>query len=196
MAGSRRAFDESVALDAAVEVFWEHGYQNSSLDMLCDAMGIGRQSLYAWLGDKRALFIAALRRYEEMITPPLILEMLDDGARGEKSVLELMRWVAKQAKQPGSRGCLLTMSVAEFASGDAEVLRVAEAQLDLFRRAVEKSLRVAKKEGTVRSTLNVKSTANLMVLLRNGLMLAARSGRPDSGFDALVQLIERHLGDD
>ncbi|MEL6611254.1 MAG: TetR/AcrR family transcriptional regulator, partial [Bacteroidota bacterium] len=179
-----------------VEVFWEHGYQNSSLDMLCDAMGIGRQSLYAWLGDKRQLFIAALRRYEETVTPPLVLEMLDDGARGKASVLELMRWVARQAKVPGSKGCLLTTSIAEFANGDDEILRVVQIQLDLFRRAVEKSIRVAKKEGTVRSTLNVRSTANLMVLLRNGLMLAARSGQADSGVDALVQLVERHLEGD
>ena len=69
MANSRRTFDETEALDAAVDVFWEHGYQEASLDMLCEAMGIGRQSLYAWLGDKKCLFLAALRRYEETATP-------------------------------------------------------------------------------------------------------------------------------
>jgi len=58
-----KAFDTDEALDAAVAVFRDHGYEGSSASMLVGAMGIGRQSLYDSFGDKWQLYCAALRRY-------------------------------------------------------------------------------------------------------------------------------------
>ena len=194
MGSSRRAFDETAALDAAVDVFWEHGYQESSLDMLCEAMGIGRQSLYAWVGDKQALFVAALRRFEETETPSLLWDMIRDGADGRASVVKLMRMVAARAKDPKRRGCLLTSSVAEFAHGDESIRKVVDDQLELFRKGVLKSLRKAKKDGDLPEGVQVQRTANMLMLLRNGMMLAGRAGSADSGVDAAIELVERHLG--
>ncbi|MEV0292685.1 TetR/AcrR family transcriptional regulator [Nocardia sp. NPDC050710] len=61
--GRPRAFDRSVALRRAMEVFWEHGYEGSSMSDLTAAMGINSPSLYAAFGDKEALFRAAVELY-------------------------------------------------------------------------------------------------------------------------------------
>ena len=58
-----REFDTDAALDGAIAVFHEHGFEGSSAQMLVDAMGIGRQSLYAAFGDKWRLYCSAARRY-------------------------------------------------------------------------------------------------------------------------------------
>src|SRR5271170_1692502 len=58
-----REFDADAALDGAIGVFREHGFEGSSAQMLVDAMGIGRQSLYATFGDKWQLYRSAVRRY-------------------------------------------------------------------------------------------------------------------------------------
>jgi TetR/AcrR family transcriptional repressor of nem operon len=58
-----RELDAEQALDAAISVFREHGYEGSSAQLLVDAMGIGRQSLYATFGDKWQLYRSAVRRY-------------------------------------------------------------------------------------------------------------------------------------
>lgn len=62
--GRRREFDEALALEAAMRVFWEHGYTGASLEDLTDAMEIARPSLYACFGSKEKLFQRAVRHYE------------------------------------------------------------------------------------------------------------------------------------
>ena len=58
-----RSFDTDTALDAALETFWSHGYEGTSISDLTEAMGIQRGSLYQAFGDKKALFLSALERY-------------------------------------------------------------------------------------------------------------------------------------
>ena len=61
----RRGFDAAEALDKALHVFWQHGYEGASLSDLTEAMGINRPSLYAAFGNKEELFRRALDRYAE-----------------------------------------------------------------------------------------------------------------------------------
>ena len=62
-AGRPRAFDRAEALEAAMRVFWQHGYDGASLTELTEAMGISRPSLYAAFGDKAELFRETLTCY-------------------------------------------------------------------------------------------------------------------------------------
>jgi AcrR family transcriptional regulator len=63
--GRPRGFDADEALERAVLVFWEHGYEGASLAALTDAMGISTTSMYATFGNKEELFRKALERYTE-----------------------------------------------------------------------------------------------------------------------------------
>jgi AcrR family transcriptional regulator len=63
--GRPRAFDEEAVLRCAVEVFWRHGYDGTSLSALTDAMGINRPSLYSTFGSKEQLFKRAFERYHD-----------------------------------------------------------------------------------------------------------------------------------
>src|SRR5678815_522991 len=62
--GRPRAFDIDQALDQALRVFWEKGYDGASVADLTEAIGINPPSLYAAFGNKEALFKKALDRYE------------------------------------------------------------------------------------------------------------------------------------
>src|SRR6201993_5665788 len=63
--GRPRSFDESDALEKATQVFWSKGYDGVTIDDLVAGMGVGRPSLYAVFGDKRTIFLRALRAYAE-----------------------------------------------------------------------------------------------------------------------------------
>src|SRR5580658_1499508 len=62
--GRPRSFDLDKAAERALHVFWQKGYEGTSLSDLTKAMGINRPSLYAAFGDKEALFRKVLERYE------------------------------------------------------------------------------------------------------------------------------------
>src|ERR1700760_1247534 len=63
--GRPRSFDETAALEKAGRVFWSKGYDGVTIDDLVAGMGVGRPSLYAVFGDKRAIFLRALKAYAE-----------------------------------------------------------------------------------------------------------------------------------
>lgn len=65
-AGRPREFDRNTALQAAMRVFWRHGYEGASLTELTEAMGISRPSLYATFGDKAGLFRETVATYTEV----------------------------------------------------------------------------------------------------------------------------------
>src|SRR3954453_601461 len=61
--GRPRTFDREQALGSAVDVFWHHGYDATSVALLSQAMRITTPSLYSAFGDKRTVFFEALDRY-------------------------------------------------------------------------------------------------------------------------------------
>src|SRR5258708_20829123 len=59
-----KEFDRGIAVERAMSVFWSKGYAATSTDDLLEAMKIGRQSMYDTFGDKRRLYVEALRGYQ------------------------------------------------------------------------------------------------------------------------------------
>ena len=59
-----KSFDEDAVLGRAMEAFWARGYAGTSMRDLVARMGVGRASIYATYGNKRSLFIKALKRYD------------------------------------------------------------------------------------------------------------------------------------
>ena len=62
-----RNFDPDEVLGLAREVFWQKGFQGTSLDDITEATGLNKPSLYAAFGDKNALFLKVLDRYQAYI---------------------------------------------------------------------------------------------------------------------------------
>src|SRR5260370_19676443 len=87
--GRPRGFDEDAALDAAIRVFWEEGYEGATLASLTGAMRINRSSMFAAFGNKEALFKKAFERYVsvhlahiwEALEKPTIRECIEHALR-------------------------------------------------------------------------------------------------------------------
>ena len=80
MAGIKQ-FDRHEVLDRAMAVFWEHGYEATSIQDLLEATGINRGSLYATFGNKQQLFLAVLDHYAEKVGTSMLAELKDPDPR-------------------------------------------------------------------------------------------------------------------
>jgi AcrR family transcriptional regulator len=104
--GRPREFNAEQALDAALALFWRHGYEGTSLAALADAMGINMPSLYAAFGNKEALFAKVLERYLEKPASYLPTAMKKPTAR--QSIEQLFRGAIDMVMHPRhGDGCLL-----------------------------------------------------------------------------------------
>ena len=101
-----RSFDRDAALEQAMLLFWEKGYEETSIGDLTAAMGIGAPSLYAAFGDKRALFDEAVELYERMPGAPLMAGLGERTARG--AVQRMLDHAAAEYTAPDQpQGCLI-----------------------------------------------------------------------------------------
>src|SRR5579864_9578870 len=123
--GRPREFDRDVALQEAMLVFWRKGFLATSMNDLCDAMGVRSPSLYAAFGGKEALYLEAVEHYVERFGPP-IWDRLSEGTTAREGVEELLLAATKSLPEskaiPG--GCMATLAGLgdEWPAGIAEVV--------------------------------------------------------------------------
>src|SRR6266446_6951365 len=125
MAGIKQ-FDRHEVLDRAMAVFWERGYEATSVQELLDAMGLNRGSLYATFGNKQQLFLAVLDHYAEKISTAMLAELEDPDPR--RAIARMFAMLLHRTSDPSwPRGCLNTNTALECpGSGDAITRTVAE----------------------------------------------------------------------
>ncbi len=172
--GRPRAFDADEAIEAAMHVFWKHGYEGASLRALTKAMGIDRKSMYLAFGDKESLFRKALDRYST-IQLSYLLEALERRSVAE-FVDELFVAALKfygDEKHP--RTC---MSLQGFAMGE-ETQSVRNALIE-WRVWVEKQYRIkferARQEGELPKESRPAELARYLAVIMAGLAVQASNG--------------------
>ncbi|QKR99304.1 TetR/AcrR family transcriptional regulator [Sphingomonas sp. CL5.1] len=166
-----REFDTDEALDAAIGVFREHGFESSSAQMLVSAMGIGRQSLYDSFGDKWQLYRLAVRRYS-LAEQTAHLDALRSGPRAINGITAMVKRVVDDAGQP----CLGVSSVCEFGGSRPDLTEVRASVGASLRAAIAERIRDAQEEGDVATDLDPERIADFLIASFAGIRIAARGG--------------------
>lgn len=180
-------FDKEAALDAALRLFWQHGYEGTSIAALADALKVTVPSLYLAFGNKESLFMRAVERYGHYNGK------LYEEAFRQKSAREVARWILKGevALVLGDgtpHGCLMVHGALATGPGSdtvrtamAELRRVAEAEVaDRFRRA--------KDEGDLPAGADPESLAAYVMTVASGIAVQARSGLSRAELERVVEI--------
>ena len=192
--GRPRSFDERDALEKATQVFWSKGYDGVTIDDLVAGMGVGRPSLYAIFGDKRAIFLRVLTAYAERKGASAAKALLSQGLRD--SIAGFLRFAVESATEKGSaRGCLL-VCVAPLVN-DAEVQRFLQKAAAGGAALVEGRFRDGITAGEIPSDFPVAARAIQVTDFARGLTMRALIGTPrktllsDAGEAADLVLLSR-----
>src|SRR5271165_615639 len=174
--GRPRSFDERDALEKATQVFWSKGYDGVTIDDLVAGMGVGRPSLYAVFGDKRAIFLRVLRAYAERKGASAAKALLSPQSLRD-SIAGFLRYAVESATEKGSaRGCLL-VCVAPVVD-DAEVRKFLQNAAAGGAALVEGRFRDGITAGEIPSDFPVAVRASQLIDLARGLAMRARIGTP------------------
>jgi AcrR family transcriptional regulator len=187
--GRPRGFDADEALERAVLVFWEQGYEGASLTDLTSAMGITRTSMYAAFGNKEELFRKALERYTEGPAAYAARALEEPTARGVATAF--LTGSVMASTRPGCpAGCLGVQG--SLAAGEPG--RVARDTLVAWRDEGRSRLRdrfqQAVDEGDLPSDADPGLLARYVMTVANGIAVQAAGG---TGRDELQQVADAAL---
>jgi AcrR family transcriptional regulator len=190
--GRPREFSEDAAVEAAMRVFWEKGYEGTSLDDLTAAMGINRSSLYSSFGDKESLFRRVISRYSAGYLT-FITDALNQ-LTARDAIEALWRNTVKFLSDPTHpRGCLSLQGGMTCGSG---MEKVRKAMIDWRKSAlapIEKRMQRARKEGDLPADVNPLDLARYVLIVMNGLSIQAANGASLTEMNAAVDLALRSM---
>jgi TetR/AcrR family transcriptional repressor of nem operon len=170
-----REFDEATALEAAIECFWQHGYEATSVRDLAARMGISGPSLYNTYGDKHALFVRALERYLDQSTRARIRRFEDELPPKQAIRGFIAEIIDRSVKDRERRGCFLINSALEVAPHDKRLGALIADRLAEIEAFFYRSIKSAQTEGTVPKDRNAKDIARLLLGVLLGIRVLARS---------------------
>ncbi|KOR90534.1 TetR/AcrR family transcriptional regulator [Paenibacillus solani] len=179
--GRVREFDEEKVLDAAMQLFWEKGYEATSLSDLTSRMGIQRPSIYSAFGDKKELFETALRKYTSSRASETRTRLQTHQSVREAFRAFFENVVDEEYSDSPSRGCFCINTMVELAPHDEKFeILTREHQMYLaviFQETIERGIQ----SGELASDTNAKALSQALIVSLIGLTVMLKS-RPDRSF--------------
>ena len=173
--GRPREFDRETALQAAMLVFWRKGFAATSMNDLCDAMGIRSPSLYAAFGSKEALYLEAMEHYVHTVGPTIWDKLAATSARDgvEKMLLAATEILPETGPIPA--GCMAVLGGVgdEWPAAVADVVR--EVRLEMLGN-LQSRLKTAVTEGELPAAADVDRLSRFYLSVFQGMALQARDG--------------------
>ena len=173
-----KQFNTDDALTKAMQAFWARGYEATSVQDLVSCMGINRGSLYATFGDKRALFIRALRHYDAIHRAAWVARLLATHTP-KSAIVAAFDEVIDVVLDGGSRdGCLLVNTALELSPHDDEIAAIVANALSDMEGFFRDRIRAGRDSGDIAQRVDPTDTARSLLGLFVGLRVLSRS-RPE-----------------
>lgn len=169
-----KAFEKEAVLQKAMEVFWERGYEATSMQDLVAAMGINRGSLYDTFQDKRHLFLSAIAYYNQTIVEQTIARFKRPGA-ARRAIEDHFHTVVEYTVADSShRGCLVTNTIVELSTRDLEIAAQIKANLQRIEDAFFSALLRAQDRGELSPEKDLRALARYFTTAMQGLRVMAK----------------------
>jgi len=182
--GRPRGFKIDQALDAAVHVFWQEGYNGASIDRLCRETEMPRASLYQEYGGKEGLFLAAIAHYVETRLGPVAQSLGPVGTLEEDLTAFFEAVVTLATLDSRTPGCLISCVLAEVAGANGTFRQELKARFAALEDRIAQRL---EHDGIGVEPKDQTALAGMLAAIARGIMLRARSGASSADLHPIAE---------
>lgn len=185
--GRPRAFDREVALETAMQLFWRHGYEGTSVAMLCNAIGINMPSLYAAFGNKEALFQQVLDIYIENHASYIRRALAASTAR--EVAEQLLRGAVDMVDNPQNPdGCMIVHGALAATPMSDSVHKELIRRRAMAETAIRQRFEAAIAAGDLPKTANAEKLARFIITVNWGNAVQSASGVGRVQLESVVEI--------
>tara|TARA_R110001583_G_scaffold35585_1_gene118176 strand:- start:23828 stop:24388 length:561 start_codon:yes stop_codon:yes gene_type:complete len=165
----KKEYIEEEVIEKAMHLFWQNGYENTSVRMLEKEMGINQFSIYASFGSKHGVFLESLKSYKSKTKE--IFSKLINASGGVEDIKQFFYDSIIVSEKLNHKGCLVTNTYNEFSESEDELIK---AQMNDFMVALKQIFIEKLKMDTTKNEETILKQANYLLLAKHGLAAAAR----------------------
>ena len=178
--GRPRAFDPDAVLDTVLELFWLRGFAATSLDDIAAATGVSRPSLAVAFGDKDALYIKAMARYQAGLRAELDGVLTCNGCGDSlRAIIDryfdiMISAFTNESEHP--LGCAFMCTALNEAPRHESILEMLQATIEGFDRRFQDFFEKARAMGFITAGQDPKVLTQIISGLTSSLLMRARAG--------------------
>jgi len=170
-----KQFNVDDVLEKAMRTFWSKGYDATSMQDLVESMGINRGSIYDTFGDKRSLFLEALRRYDD-VERKNVLVNISNGRTPRATIRALLDAIISDTVVRKNRdGCFLVNSALELAPHDKDVAKIVSSGFKDIEDFFYDLIREGRIRGEFSKDINARNVSRMLLASIIGIRVISRS---------------------
>ena len=170
-----KTYSDDLVLEKAMNVFWVHGYDGTSVRLLEKEMGINQFSIYASFKNKKNLFVNALRKYREYVIINRFQPLLQEGAGLAELESFLKNATVVRRSNNDKKGCLVVNTAGELGEHDPDIAKEINQYYDFIRNMILKVLKNAVNKGEIPANTAIEKQAGFFLGVMQGISVAGKT---------------------
>ncbi|MFO8235030.1 MAG: TetR/AcrR family transcriptional regulator [Bacteroidales bacterium] len=169
-----KAYDKQEVLEKAMQVFWDHGYEATSVRLLEKEMGINQFSIYSAFDNKKKLFVESLKKYRAYVKNNRFHPLLKEDAR-LKDLKEFLNNIPRQIKSGETkRGCLVVNTTGEIGGKDPEIAKELKNYYNFIKEMLRKVLWNSVEAGEISEEADLEKYSNYLLGVMQSLSVGTK----------------------
>jgi TetR/AcrR family transcriptional repressor of nem operon len=186
MAGRPKIFDQHHALEKAAKLFWEKGYEATSLEDLITTMGIQKGSFYNTFGSKKKLFIDTIKLHDTKSFTEF-RKLLSENENPIELIKSLFLQFADGPETEHNRGCFAGNILAELVGLDEDLTVDAKKYLKTLETIFFEQIKISQENGSLKNQTDAKILARYLLNLWNGINITRRIYQTNKELKPLIE---------
>lgn len=170
-----KSYSDDIVLEKAMNVFWIHGYEATSVRLLEKEMGINQFSIYASFQNKKNLFIQSIRSYQEHVKKHRFQLLLQENAGLQELESFLFGAVNANKTEISSKGCLIVNTAGELGDKDKDISYEVNQYYDFIREMLKNVISNAISKKEIPAETNIEQQANFFLGVMQSISVASKT---------------------